>query len=109
MMSLRLNRLSASVTAFTADNFFLGLYFQPIGIQNYLQQRVVHVTHLALFKPKGKFSVRSANVSPRHASIVEATEFWTDASGTVFANGAKFAIYAILRKIETRSTLMTLN
>lgn len=104
MMSLRLNRLSASVTAFTADNFSV-----VFTSNHYLQQRVVHVTHLALFKPKGKFSVRSANVSPQHASIVEATEFWKDASGPVFANGAKFAIYAILRKIETRSTLMTLN
>ena len=50
------------------------------GIQNYLRQRGVHVTHLALFKPKGKFSVRSTkvNISPQHASIVESSKFWPE-------------------------------
>ena len=50
------------------------------GIQNFLRQKGVHVTHLALFKPKGKFSVRSAkvNISPQHASTVESTGFWPE-------------------------------
>lgn len=49
-----------------------------IGIKNYLESKGVHVTHLRLFKPRGRFMVRTAKVivSPKCSQLVESPEFW---------------------------------
>lgn len=50
------------------------------GIKQFLESKGVHVTHLALFKPKGRFSVRTAkiNVSPQYSNAMESTDFWPE-------------------------------
>ena len=50
------------------------------GIKSYVENKGVHVSHLTLFKPKGRYSVRTAkiNVSPQCSEIVEAPEFWPE-------------------------------
>lgn len=46
-------------------------------IKQFLESKGVHVTHLSLFQPKGRFSVRTAkiNVSPQYSNAMESTDF----------------------------------
>lgn len=50
------------------------------GIKNYVENKGVHISHLVLFKPKGKYSIRTAkiNVSPQCSQTVESPGFWPE-------------------------------
>lgn len=50
------------------------------GIKTYVESKGVKISYLTLFKPKGRYSVRTAkiNVSPNCSETVEAPGFWPD-------------------------------
>lgn len=50
------------------------------GIKNYVENKGVHITHLTRFKPKGRYSIRTAkiNIASKCSQIVDAQEFWPD-------------------------------
>jgi hypothetical protein len=50
------------------------------GIKNYLKNKGIHETHLALFKPRGRFASRTAkiNIPPFYARSVESRGFWPE-------------------------------